>query len=351
MLTYDSLKDRPRELLAATGLTHEEFARLIPAFTTAYADLYPPDKTHTGKPRQRRAGAGAKGSLAQMTDKLLFILVYQKTQALQTMHGLQFGLSQPQTNYWIHHLLPVLQRALAALGHAPERDTSRVADSPLAVEGTPALAIDGTERRRQRPQDPVRQKAHYSGKKKAHTDKNLLLVNEATSKVVYLGPTLPGKMHDKRAADEAPMAYPPHATLDKDTGFQGYEPPGVLTRQCVVLCAGQLGGHKEWRAPARVHGIEEEFLEAMVGRCSQEKMRQAVAQGLSDDGFGGRVVRVHGAQPTLELCPDVRSMRQGQVLKQTLGDAAELNVAVVGGELAAHPVTVSLVGAVQVLVA
>ena len=141
MLTYDSLKDRPRELLAATGLTHEEFACLIPAFTTAYADVYPPDKTHAGKPRQRRAGAGAKGALAQMTDKLLLILVYQKTQTLQALHGLQFGLSQPQANYWIHHLLPVLQRALAALGHAPERDASRVVDSALAHEGAPALVI------------------------------------------------------------------------------------------------------------------------------------------------------------------------------------------------------------------
>jgi len=231
MLTYDHLKDRPREFLAATGLTSEEFARLLPAFTDAYAALYPPDKTQAGKPRRRRVGGGAKGALAQMTDKLLFILVYQKTQALQTMHGLHFGLSQPQANYWIHHLLPVLQRALAALGHAPERDPSRVADSTLAHEGAPALVIDGTERRRQRPQDPVRQKAHYSGKKKAHTDKNLVLVNEASGKVVYLGPTVAGKTHDKRAADEAPIAYPLQATLAKDTGFQGYEPQGVLTQQ------------------------------------------------------------------------------------------------------------------------
>jgi hypothetical protein len=231
MLTYDSLKDRPREFLAATGLTHDEFARLLPAFTAAYAALYPPDKTRVGKPRQRRVGGGAKGVLPQMTDKLLFILVYQKTQALQTLHGLHFGLSQPQANYWIHRLLPVLQRALAALGHAPERDASRVADSALVQEGAPALAIDGTERRRQRPQDPARQKAHYSGKRKAHTDKNLLLVHEVTGKVVYLGPTVAGKTHDKKAADEDPIAYPHNATLDKDTGFQGYEPPGVLTQQ------------------------------------------------------------------------------------------------------------------------
>jgi hypothetical protein len=204
---------------------------LLPAFATAYALQYPAEKTLEGKPRQRRAGGGATGTLPQMEDKLLFILVFQKTNPLQTLHGLHFQLSQPQTNYWIHHLLPVLQRALAALGMAPERDASLVATSPLALEGAPDLAIDGTERRRQRPTDAAQQKEHYSGKKKTHTDKNLLLVNEHTSKVVYLGPTAAGKIHDKKAADEAQVDYPTNATLDKDTGFQGYEPAGVLTRQ------------------------------------------------------------------------------------------------------------------------
>jgi len=231
MLTYATLQDRPREFLAATGLTHAEFARLLPAFAAASAVLYPTDKTWEGKVRQRQVGGGAKGGLPQMEDKLLFILVYQKTNPLQTMHGLQFNLSQPQTHYWIHHLLPILQHALADLDMAPERDASRVATSDLTLEGAPNLAIDGTERRRQRPQDAIAQKEHYSGKKKAHTDKNLLLVNENTGKVVYLGPTIAGKTHDKKAADAAQIAYPTNATLDKDTGFQGYEPEGVLTAQ------------------------------------------------------------------------------------------------------------------------
>jgi hypothetical protein len=123
---------------------------------------------------------------------ILFILVYQKTHPLQTMHGLHFGLSQPQAHYWIHHLLPVLQRALADLGLAPEREASRVAGSPLVLEGASELAIDGSERCRQRPQDAVAQKEHYSGKKKAHTDKNILLVNGHTRKVAYLRPTVAG---------------------------------------------------------------------------------------------------------------------------------------------------------------
>jgi hypothetical protein len=231
MLIYNELKNKPREFLAATGLKLDEFEQLLPAFQTAYGKKYPPNLTQAGKTRQRQIGGGATGALPPIADKLFFILVYQKTHPLQTMHGLHFGLSQPQTNAWIHRLLPILQQALRTLGEAPERDARRVATSDLARAGGPNLTIDGSERRRQRPQDHTKQKAHYSGKKKAHTDKNILLVNANTKKVVYLSPTVAGKTHDKKATDEAQMGYPHNATLDKDTGFQGYEPAGTQTRQ------------------------------------------------------------------------------------------------------------------------
>src|SRR5438132_11573967 len=111
-------------------------------------------------------------------------------------------MSQPQANDWIHHLLPILRDALEALGMKPERDASHVAHPPLVREGGPAVAIDGTERRRQRPSDARTPKAHDSGKKKTHTDQNLLLVNDNTGTVVYLRPTVAGKTHDKKMADE-----------------------------------------------------------------------------------------------------------------------------------------------------
>jgi hypothetical protein len=37
MLTYATLQARSREFLAATGRTHDEFARVLPAFAAAYA--------------------------------------------------------------------------------------------------------------------------------------------------------------------------------------------------------------------------------------------------------------------------------------------------------------------------
>ena len=231
MLSYNQLQKRPKDFLAMTGLQLDEFRKLLAAFEATYLQHYPQELTLEGHARQRRAGGGAKGTLRSFADKLVFILVYQKTNPLQTAHALQFELSQPQANYWIHHLLPILRDALDALGLKPERDASRLAHHPLALEGGPNLAIDGTERRRQRPADATKQKVHYSGKKKTHTDKNLLLVNEHTAKVVYLSPTVAGHMHDKKMADEAAVVYPTNATLDKDPGFQGYEPEGVLTRQ------------------------------------------------------------------------------------------------------------------------
>jgi Helix-turn-helix of DDE superfamily endonuclease len=231
MLIYNELKNKPREFLAATGLKLDEFEQGLPAFQTAYEQQYPPPLTQAGKTRQRQSGGGATGALPKGADTLFFILVYQKTTPLQTMHGLQFGLSQPHANDWIHRLLPVLPQALRTLGEAPERAARRVAPSALARAGGPDLTLDGSERRRQRPNDTAKQKKHSSGKKKAHTDTHILLVNEHTKQVVYLSPTVAGATHDKKATDAAQSTYPHNATLDKDTGFQGYEPAGTQTRQ------------------------------------------------------------------------------------------------------------------------
>lgn len=115
------------------------------------------------------------------------------------MHALQFDLSQGQVNYWVHRLLPVLQQSLSDLGMKPEREGEKVAHLIQASEGGANLSLDATERRLQRPSNETKQREKYSGKKKAHTDKNLLLANENTKKIVYLSPTVEGKKHNKKA--------------------------------------------------------------------------------------------------------------------------------------------------------
>jgi hypothetical protein len=224
MLDYESLKQNERKFVALTGITPSEFQRLLPAFTRAYARAFPSHKTQAGKPRRRRPGAGRKAALRRPEDKLLFILVYQKAYPLQELLGSLFGLSQSQANRWVHRLLPILVRALDRLGVLPERNASRFSKHERRRGEPPELIIDGTERRRQRPKSPEKQALHYSGKRKAHSDKNVLIVNAHSTRVGYLSGTYAGKVHDKRVAEGEAIRYPRPSTLYKDSGFQGYEP-------------------------------------------------------------------------------------------------------------------------------
>ena len=231
MTTYEALQNDRRQFLALTGLTLAEFQLLLTAFPRVYQRLYPTGQTAEGQPRQRFAGGGCKGLLRRPEDKLLFILVYLKTYPLQVIMGELFDLSQPQVNYWIHRLLPVLQEALDDLGDCPERNAGHFAQSQTSADPEPRLIIDGTERRRQRPKNAEKQALHYSGKKKTHCDKNVVIVTLPRKRIDFLSHTYVGKTHDKKIADTEGIAYPPEAILYKDTGFQGYEPAVQETRQ------------------------------------------------------------------------------------------------------------------------
>ena len=76
MLSYDELKTNARKFVSLTSLTPEEFNLLLPAFERAYLKKYAGSKTKTGQARKRKVGAGRKGSLASIEQKLLFALVY-----------------------------------------------------------------------------------------------------------------------------------------------------------------------------------------------------------------------------------------------------------------------------------
>lgn len=228
-LTYARIKDKPKKLLALSGLTRAEFDDLLVAFKT----VSQPNSatTQRGQSRQRKVGGGRKATLLLAEDRLLFILVYMKTYPLQEIMAELFDLDVSNVNEWIHRLLPLLRDALDELGVLPERDAQAVAQAQTQRPTGQTVIVDGTERRRQRPKNPEKQVLHYSGKKKAHTDKNLVIAERQTNRVTYLSQTYPGVAHDKKIADHEQIRYAPKTILYQDTGFQGYHPDHVRVRQ------------------------------------------------------------------------------------------------------------------------
>src|SRR4029453_1239362 len=90
----------------------------------------------------------------------------------------------------------------------------------------PPFAHDGTERRIVRPQDPAEQAACYSGKKKDHTVKNVLLVN-ALLLILFLSDTYGGRTHDKPIADATPYPLPAGRRVVLCVGFLALRLPQV----------------------------------------------------------------------------------------------------------------------------
>ncbi len=137
---FADLQSRPTEFLDFTSLTLDEFQRLVPPFEAAF-QAHMSEWRLDGKPRTaRRFTVYQNCPLATPEDRLLFILAYVKTYALQVVQGRLFGMGQSKANQWIHVLLPVLLAALRTLGDAPARSLTALAQR-LGVSETDAASV------------------------------------------------------------------------------------------------------------------------------------------------------------------------------------------------------------------
>lgn len=230
MIKYMKLAQNPKLFQSFTGLSMASFQKLLPAFEKAYEADQVRREAQRETLRRRQHGGGRTGLIPEIEDKLVFILVYFRFYPVQVLQGFLFGLSQPQANEWIHRLTPLLNEALGYEQQLPARRTD---DIEVLLKMCPELEfmIDGTERPIRRPKDGQQQKAKYSGKKKRHTVKNNVITEKRTGKIKGLSPTVDGKVHDKKLADEQALRFPENSTLWQDTGFQGYAPNHVTIIQ------------------------------------------------------------------------------------------------------------------------
>src|SRR5437773_285015 len=147
---FSDLQFRPTEFLDFTSLTLEEFQILVPPFEAAFQARMAAWRMD-GKPRTARRFTVYKNCpLPTPEDRLFFLLTYLKTYALQVVHGRLFGMVQGKAHQWMHVLLPALLAALRALGDAPPRSLTALAQrlggsetdaasvvAPLAEEPAP----------------------------------------------------------------------------------------------------------------------------------------------------------------------------------------------------------------------
>src|SRR3989440_7580459 len=140
-LRFTERQSGPMEFLDFPSLTLDEFQQLVPPFEAAFHARMAAWRMD-GKPRTARRFTVYKNCpLPTPEDRLLFILAYLKTYALQVVQGRLFGMVQGKANQWIHALLPALLAALRALADAPARSLPRLAQRLGVAEPDTATLV------------------------------------------------------------------------------------------------------------------------------------------------------------------------------------------------------------------
>ncbi len=193
-MNINKILKNKRLTLALIGLTPQEFLNLLPSFAQTWQDLKQEDYQKNRKQRRRKPGGGRKGSLREMEDKLLFILFYYKCYPTYDMLSFLYGFDRANGFRRQEQITKVLEKTLGRKMVLPERKLEKVEEFFETFPEAKEVFIDGTERQTQRPKDSKQQKDKYSGKKKRHTIKNIVISNKK-KQILFLSKTEGGRQH------------------------------------------------------------------------------------------------------------------------------------------------------------
>lgn len=179
-----------------TGLNIIEFDKLAHQF---------------GKYFQIEKATGRPHHLSNSAHGLFFILFYMRHYCTQELTSLFFHIDQSQVSRWIPIITTALNRCsnFYLLKHN-YRKTVKLCFNEIH------FLVDATERQVHRPK--INNQRIYSGKKKLHTGKNQILLDNQNY-IAHVSPTYTGKTHDIKVFRF--QKYPKHYNFLGDLGYIG----------------------------------------------------------------------------------------------------------------------------------
>jgi hypothetical protein len=222
MISYANLSRNRQVFKSLTGVTVDEFHHL-------YGELEPmwvaaAEKRLDRADRQRAMGGGRRPELP-IVEQLLLTLVWLRLYLTTEALGFLFGVHKSTVSRYTRALLPLLRQIGEGTLGWPE-PPARGQNLAQACQAHPDLfaIVDATEQPVQRPQDPEAQKAHFSGKKKRHTRKIQVIINE-WGQVRGASASSPGAVHDLEHFRQSGAAakIPPGVVAGGDAGYQGLQ--------------------------------------------------------------------------------------------------------------------------------
>jgi DDE superfamily endonuclease/Helix-turn-helix of DDE superfamily endonuclease len=195
ILRYAHLSRHPAVFHAMTGLT-------VAAFDDLVTDLLPAcvraTQQRLTRPTRRRAIGGGRHADLCWTNQVLVTVIWLRTYPTNEILAYLMGVSDSTISRVLARMLPLLEAAGKDTMRLPDPGRKRRRQLDDLLRDTPALAvvIDTFEQRVQRCKDRDAADAHSSGKKKQHTLKSQVAVDEETGQIVDVADSVPGPTAD-----------------------------------------------------------------------------------------------------------------------------------------------------------
>ena len=195
ILRYAHLSRHPAVFQAMTGLT-------VTAFDDLISDLLPAceraKQQRLARPTRRRAPGGGRHADLCWTNQLLLTVIWLRTYPTNEVLAYLMGVSDSTVSRVLARMVPLLEAAGTDTMRMPDPGRKRRRQLDELLRDTPDLAvvIDTFEQRVQRCKDRAAADAHYSGKKKQHTLKSQVAVDEETGQIVDVADSVPGPTAD-----------------------------------------------------------------------------------------------------------------------------------------------------------
>lgn len=210
-----------RMIRALIGIDRKQFDDLVPQYKIAHQEIQI-ERIKNGEITRLPRG-GKRGQLDSYEKQLFFILYYLKTYPTCDVLGFHFDLSAGHANDKVIFCMNILKRALKNLNVLPIQEPNNDNNFNNLIAKEEKILIDVTECSCVRPQNKIEQKDRYSGKKKRHTFKSLVISN--TQKfILFVSLTFGGRFHDyniMKSLFNSKENWFKNITIEADLGFVG----------------------------------------------------------------------------------------------------------------------------------
>jgi transposase len=139
---------------------------------------------------------GRDGELAR--GQILLTVIWLRQYPTHEVLGYLFGVSDSTVSRVIQRVLPLLEQAGRDPMRLPDPGRKRRRSLDELLRDTPELAvvIDSFEQKVPRPKAKAQRDEWYSHKKRSHTTKSQIAVDEDTGRIVDVSASVTGRTHD-----------------------------------------------------------------------------------------------------------------------------------------------------------